>query len=113
MKALSVPHIRRAAPSQSMFSAWRGFLVEQANGGCSVSGKMFGGGGQDRTADLGVMNPIEIDDSKEDIAVNSAESGDLRQSLQPPRNQVVDATTPETGQVGESDRIQIQDDLSH
>ena len=72
----------------------------------------FGGGGRDRTADLRVMNPIKVDDSKEDIGVISAESGELRQSLQPPRTQIVEATTHETAQVGESDSIQIQGNLS-
>jgi len=47
---------------------------------------LIGGGGRDRTADIWVMNPIEINDSKKDNEVISAESGELWQDLQPPRN---------------------------
>jgi hypothetical protein len=40
---------------------------------------LYGGGRQDRTADLRVMNPTEATDSKQDKQLSSAESGNSQQ----------------------------------
>src|SRR5712692_6215886 len=48
---------------------------------------LIGGGGWTRTNDLRIMRPVTPVASKEDKALNSAESGKVRQNPQPPRNQ--------------------------